>query len=137
MPYEVFERKTPRLGTPMMSFSKIGQITFNQSAATILKKLPSTHILLMWDVSAKKLAIRSAANEKDPRAFVIRHNEKANGASFSAKTFLDHVGINYAQRRAIPIEINPNAELVLEVKIPEMFFNQENSQPVVIHTTSS
>jgi len=66
-------------------------------------------------------------NKKDARAYVIRYNSKANGASFSAKTFLDHAGINYSERKAIPIEINPNNELFLEVTIPAKFMQKQLS----------
>jgi hypothetical protein len=117
--YEIFTRKTPRMGNPVMSFSKIGQISFNQSAARILQKEPIEYILLMWDSAEKKLALKSISNKKDPRAYRIRYNDKGNGASFSAKTFLDHAGIDYSERRPVPVEINPQSEMFLEVKIPE------------------
>jgi hypothetical protein len=137
MPYTVFERKTPRLGTPMMSFSRIGQVSFNQPAARILQREAIETVLLMWDSAERKLALKATNNKKDPRNYVIRYNEKGNGASFSAKTFLDHVGINYSERKAIPININPNNELFLEVAIPDSLFSQQALQPVAIRTTGT
>jgi hypothetical protein len=117
--YEIFTRKTPRMGSPILSFSKIGQISFNQTAARLLQKEAIEHILLLWDSTEHKLALKSINNKKDPRAYRIRYNEKGNGASFSAKTFLDHAGIDYSERKAIPIEINPSAEMFLEVTLPD------------------
>ena len=38
MAYEIFARKSQRMGTPAISFTKIGQLAFNQSAARILQK---------------------------------------------------------------------------------------------------
>jgi hypothetical protein len=105
MAYEVFERKTPRLGIPMLSFSRIGQMSFNQSAARILQKETIETILLLWDATARKLAMKATANKKDPRAYTIRYNDKGNGASFSAKTFLDHAGIDFSQRKATSMPI--------------------------------
>jgi hypothetical protein len=118
MAYEIFTKKTPRMGNPVMSFSKIGQITFNQTASRILQKATIENVLLMWDSTEGKMAIKSTGNKKDPRAYRLRYNEKGNGASFSAKTFLDYSGIDYAERRPIPIDLNPDNEMFLEVKIP-------------------
>jgi hypothetical protein len=125
--YEIFTRKTPRMGSPVMSFSKIGQIAFNQTAARLLQKEPIEYILLMWDSADKKLALKSISNKKDPRAYRVRYNEKGNGASFSAKTFLDHAGIDYSERKPMPIEINTQAEMFLEVKIPDALLKRENA----------
>src|ERR1700737_2505468 len=111
MPYEIFTKKTPRMGNPVMSFSKLGQITFNQTAARLLQKAAIENMLLMWDSAEGKLAIKSTSNKKDPRAYRLRYNEKGNGATFSAKTFLDHYGIDYTERRAIPIDLNLDNEM--------------------------
>lgn len=119
MPYTIFERKTPRIGSPVLSFSKIGQITFNQAASRILQKEPIEFVLLMWDEVERKLAIKAISNKKDPRAYKIHYNDKGNGASFSCKTFLDFIGVDYSSRKAIPIEVNPNSEIPVEVKVPD------------------
>jgi hypothetical protein len=132
MPYEIFTKKTPRMGNPVMSFSKIGQIAFNQTAARILKKAEIENMLLMWDSTDGKLALQSTSNTKDPRAYRIRYNEKGNGASFSAKTFLDYVGIDYTDRRPIPIDINPDSEMFLEVKLPEECLKGKTAQPQLV-----
>jgi hypothetical protein len=135
MAYAIFERKTPRLGTPMMSFSRIGQVSFNQPAARLLQKEALESVLLMWDSEARKLALKATANKKDPRMYTIRYNEKGNGASFSAKTFLDHAGIDYSERKAIPITINPNNELFLEIAIPDSLFKKDG--PVAVRATGT
>ena len=123
MAYEIFTRKTPRMGNPVLSFSKIGQIAFNQFAARLLQKEAVEFVLLMWDPQERKIGIKSTGgNKKDPRAYRVRYNEKGNGASFSAKTFLDYIGVNYSERKAIPVEINANSEMVVEVKVPESLF---------------
>ena len=122
MGYAIFEKKTPRLGTPVMSFSKLGAVSFNQTASRQFKKNEVKNVLLMWDSEARKLALKTTSDEKDPRSYVIRYNDKGNGASFSAKTFLDYAGIDYSQRKAMTIEISPNQDLLLEVKIPDSLF---------------
>ena len=125
---EWFTKKTPRLGSPLLSFSKLGQVTFNQTAARILQKEPVEYILIGWDPTESKIAMKAIANKQDPRAYKIRYNPKGNGASFSAKTFLDYAGIDYSERKAIPIEINTNAEVFLDVKVPETLLKNKSAQ---------
>lgn len=132
MPYEIFTKKTPRMGNPIISFSKIGQICFNQTAARFLQKAAIENILLMWDSSEGKLALKSTSNKKDLRAYRIRYNEKGNGASFSAKTFLDYAGIDYLTRRPISIDINPDSEMFLEVKLPGECMKPKKVQPRLV-----
>ena len=128
MPYEVFTKKAVRMGTPTVTFSKIGQIVFNQTASRILQKDAIEFILVLWDAADGKLALKATGNKKDPRAYHIRYNEKGNGAGFSAKTFLDHAGIDYSDRKAIPVEINSGVEMFLEVKIPDALMKTKSPQ---------
>lgn len=86
-------------------------------------------ILLLWDASARKLAIKSTTNKKDARAYRIRYNEKGNGATFSAKTFMDHIGLDYSEQRAVSIEIDVNNEYLLEVQLPDNFFRKAQKEP--------
>jgi hypothetical protein len=137
MSYEVFERKTVRKGSPMMSFSKIGQIVFNQSASAILQKETIETVLALWDKSTKKLALKSTSNKKDPRSYTIRFNPNGNGASFSCKTFLDYIGIDQTERKALSVEINPDNEYFVEVAIPEEFFKKGTVQRMPIRNTAS
>ena len=130
--YEVFTRKTPRLGTPVMSFSKLGQITFNQSAARVLQKETIEHVLLLWASAERMIAMKVTSNKKDPRAYRIRFHPKGNGGNFSAKTFLDHLGIDYSERKSVPIEINADREMFIEVKLPEAIFKKKLGQPKIV-----
>ncbi len=56
-------------------------------------------------------------------------------ASFSAKTFLDHAGIDYSERKPIPIDINPDMEMFLEVKIPETMMKVKSPQMRLLEKT--
>lgn len=134
--YEVFSRKAPRMGTPMLSFSKQGQIVFNTLAAQQLKKAGVDSLLLMWDTEDRKIALKSTSNKKDARAYQIRYYEAGNGGGFSAKTFLDYIGIDYSRRRGVDVEINPNHEMVIEVKIPDEYFKRK-SQPRIVSRTAT
>jgi len=134
--YEVFSRKAPRMGTPMMSFSKQGQIVLNTLAAQQLQKATVENLLLMWDTEERKIGLKSTSNKKDSRAYHIRFYEQGNGGGFSAKTFLDYIGIDYSHRRAISVEINPNHEMVIEAKIPDEYFKRK-TQPRIVSRTGS
>jgi hypothetical protein len=131
MAYTIFEKKSPRLGTTVMSFSRIGSITFNQMTAGQFKKLGVKNVLLMWDPETRQLALKTTLDEKDPRSYVVRYNEKGNGASFSAKTFLDYAGINYSHRKSISIDISAEKEFLIEVKIPDSLFGLEEHQETI------
>jgi hypothetical protein len=135
--YEIFSRKVPRMGTPMMSFSKLGQIVFNTLSAQALQKAAIDHVLLMWDTEERKMAVKSTSNKKDSRAYRLRYHDAGNGATFSAKTFLDFIGIDYSQRRGVNVEINPNHEIVIEVKIPDEYFKRKSQPRIVSRTTAS
>lgn len=119
MAYEVFTRKVHRVGTPTISFARNGQIRFNQPAASVLQKDAVENVLLLWDPDAKKVAIKSISNKKDTRAYRIRYSSNNNGAGFSAKTFLDYVGIDYSERRSMQVDVNPDREMLIEFAIPE------------------
>jgi hypothetical protein len=134
--YEIFSRKVPRMGTPRMSFSKLGQIVFNTLAAQQLQKAGIEHVLLMWDTEDRKMAVKSTSNKKDSRAYRIRYHAQGNGATFSGKTFLDYIGIDFSQRRGVDVEINPNHELAVEVKLPDEFFKRK-SQPRIVSRTAA
>ena len=125
MAYEIFVRKTQRIGIPAISFSKIGQIAFNQSASRLLKDGSVKCVLLMWDPEDGMLAIKTTGNEADPRAYHIKYNDKGNGASFSCKTFLDYIGADYSKRQAIPILIDTGKEMIVEVEIPDSLLKKQ------------
>ena len=80
--------------------------------------------------TTNKLAVKTTSNKKDPRAYRIRYNDKGNGATFSAKTFLDYIGIDYSERKPIPIEITPNSEYIVEVKIPDELMKKKHPRLV-------
>lgn len=133
MAYEVFTRKVNRSGSPTIGFSKLGQLQFNQSAARILQKDAIEHVLLLWDPATRHMAVKSISNKKDPRAYHIKYLTQGNGAGFSAKTFLDYIGVDITERRSVPVEINTNNDMLIEVELPENFFKKKSPlQPRIV-----
>ena len=123
MAFEIFSRKSRRIGTPAVAITKIGTFAFNKSAADILQKEAIEYLLLMWDPETNSIGMKSTSNKKDPRAYRMRYMG-TNGATFSAKTFFDHYGIDYSDRNVIPIELSTDKEVFVEFKIPEQLLKK-------------
>ena len=127
MAYEVFSRNSPRIGTASLSFGKSGTFAFNQAASRQMQAAGVQFVIVLWDSVDKKLALQVAPNADDDRAYKMRFNPKGNGASFSARPFLEWAGINYTAEKKtnISIKIVPNAEYLIEVKIPDRWFQAD------------
>jgi hypothetical protein len=136
MAFEIFSRKSRRVGTPVVSITKIGSFAFNKSAADILQKDALEFLLLMWDATTGSIGMKTTSNKKDTRAYRIRYMDKGNGATFSAKTFLDHYGIDYSARTPIPIELNTDKEIFLEFKVPESLLKKRPQQRTLTEVAS-
>lgn len=104
MPYEIFTRKTRRMGTPSVTFNKMGRLQFNKPATAKLEKEAVEYVLLLWDASLNKVGVR-LITKKDSRAYRVSYGVKGNGAGFSAKTFFDYIGLDYTETRSTPVEI--------------------------------
>ena len=54
--------------------------------------------------------------------FIVKRDGKEVARFRAAKTFLDYIGLDISERRGLPIEITPNNEYLVEIKIPMDFF---------------
>ena len=45
---------------------------------------------------------------------------------------MDHAGIDYAERRSVPIEIHADREIFIEVKLPDAIFKKKMGQPKIV-----
>src|ERR1700752_1100262 len=102
MAWEIFSRKVRRSGTPSVTFNKLGRISLNKTATSVLEKDAVEFVLLLWDPSKRQGGIRPIT-KKDQRAYRLAYGKNGNGAGFSAKTFLDHIGYDYAESRSTPV----------------------------------
>lgn len=129
MPFEVFSRKTSRLGTPMMTFTTLGRIALNKSATRILEKDAVEFVVLLWDRDARRVGIRPLT-KRDPRSYQVSYGKKGNGAGFSAKTFLDYIEYDYNVSRSFPVEWNEK-EGQFEAQIPAEHFKDSKQQKLL------
>jgi hypothetical protein len=126
MPYEIFTRKIRRMGTPSVTFNKMGRLQFNKAATAKLEKEAVEYVLLLWDAEINKVGLR-LISKKDSRAYKVAFGAKGNGAGFSAKTFFDYIGLDYTETRTVPVEIG-EGEILLEFQVPEDFFSKRRQQ---------
>src|ERR1700692_3818143 len=129
MPFEVFSRKTSRVGTPMMTFNSLGRIALNKSSTRRLEKDAVEFVVLLWDRDSRRVAIRPLT-KKDPRAYRVAYGKKGNGAGFSAKTFLDYIEYDYSISRSFPVEWN-DKEGQFEAQIPAEHFKDTKQQKLL------
>ena len=124
MAYEVFARNSPLRGNAYLSFGNNGSLALNQAASRQLKTAGVEFVIVLWDSVEKKLALQVARDASDERAYKVRFNKNGNGANVSAKSFLEYAGINYAAKKkaGINIKVEPNADYVVEAKIPDAWF---------------
>jgi hypothetical protein len=102
MAWEIFSRKVRRSGTPSVTFNKLGRISLNKTATSVLEKDAVEFVLLLWDPAKRQVGIRPIT-KKDQRAYRLAYGKKGNGAGFSAKTFMDHIGYDYSESRSTPV----------------------------------
>jgi hypothetical protein len=123
MAYEVFEKVTRRVTTPMMTISSGGRLNFNTAASEILHKNAVEDVLLMWDREARKVAIRSIA-KKDARSYRMRFSRENRAAGFAAKPFLEYIGYDYSHTKAFPCAWNEEQGM-FEAALPADAFKSE------------
>jgi len=102
MSWEIFTRKTTRRGNPSITFNKLGRIALNKTATARFENDAVEFVLLLWDPAKRQVGIRPIT-KKDPRSYRLAYGKKGNGAGFSAKTFMDHIGYDATESRSVPV----------------------------------
>ncbi len=116
MGYAIFEKKAIRVGSPAVTFSSKDRMAMNTSAAKIFHQNAVEQVLLLWDEERRKVAIKPIS-KKDARAYRLTYGPKANGASFSARAFMNHIGWESAEKFTAPATWNEE-ESILEFELP-------------------
>ncbi len=129
MAFEIYNRKVVRRGSPSVTATKLGRLAINKTATQYFEKLAVEFVLLLWDAELRKIGVRPII-KKDPRAYRVVYGEKGNGAGFSAKTFLDYIGLDFSSSRAMPANWNAEQE-ILEVEVPQDFLAGKAQQKLL------
>jgi hypothetical protein len=128
MTWEIFTRKTPRRGTPSITFNKLGRIALNKTATVKFENDAVEYVLLLWDPSKRQVGIRPIT-KKDARSYRLAYGKKGNGAGFSAKTFMDHIGFDYTESRSVGVKWD-EGESMYVAEIPLEYF-EKGAQPLL------
>jgi hypothetical protein len=134
MPFEIFERKVRRSGSPFITFNKLGRLSMNKTATARLERDAVEFVLLLWDASKRQIGIRPIT-KRDSRAYRLAYGKKGNGAGFSAKTFMDYVGYDYKESRSVPIRWDEGESMFIG-EVPAEYLQQQRQQPLLVERQS-
>jgi hypothetical protein len=125
MGFEIFNRKIVWTGSPTITFTKLGRISFNKAATALIKKNAIENVLLMWDVEKKVIGIRPTA-KKEARSYKVYENPKDNGCGFAASTFFKWIGYDLAESRQLPTQWDEQSQTFL-IEILPAYLKQDTS----------
>jgi hypothetical protein len=124
MPYELFKRSAARVESPTLSIVPEGRIAINAAAARIFVGLGIKSVLLLWDRTAHKLAIK-AAPKGDENAYAVSIAPARHSGSLRAKAFLSYIGWDAPKREMIPATWNEK-ERMLEAVLPTKYLREQS-----------
>jgi hypothetical protein len=116
MAYEVFKRTAVRVEEPSLSLVPDGRIALNAAAVRVLTGAGVKFVLLLWDKTTYKIALR-AAPKGDKNAYAVSVVRDSHSGSLRAKAFLTHIGWNAPKRTMLPATWREQ-EKMLEVTLP-------------------
>jgi hypothetical protein len=116
MAYEVFKRTGARVETPTLSIVPDGRIAINAAAVRIVREGRITSVLLLWDPTNHRLALK-AAQRGDKNSYAVSIAPSSHSGSLRAKSFLRHIGWSGRKREMIPAVWNEK-ERMLEATLP-------------------
>ena len=97
MAYEVFSRTSVRVEEPSVSITLDRRIVLNSAAARIFTKAGVRTVLLLWDQTNRKLAIK-ATHREDKNGYAVSLPHNGHSGSIRAKSFLNYIGWSAQQR---------------------------------------
>ena len=115
MAYELFKRTGARVETPTLSIVPDGRIAINAAAVRIAREARITSVLLLWDSTNHRLALK-AAQRGDKNSYAVSI-ERSSSGSLRAKSFLSHIGWKASKREMIPVVWNEK-ERMFEATLP-------------------
>ena len=119
MAYEVFERSGTRVQQPALSLVPDGRIALNAAAVRVMAGAGIKIVLLLWDRTNYKLALKAAA-KGDQNGYAVSIVPGSYSGSLRAKSFLSHIGWSAPKRTTLPATWN-DVDKMLEVTLPPEF----------------
>ena len=93
MSYEIFEKKSVRIGRPSVTINPVGKIYFNQETTDWLRARKIKQVLLGWN-SDDLMVIVKSARSTDTRAYRLAYNNKGGGSTITARSFLNWINFD-------------------------------------------
>jgi hypothetical protein len=116
MPYELFDSKAVRIGSPALAIHKDGRISLNADVGDILTSRGAKYAQILWDRETLKLGIRPLA-KRESRAFKLTFMRGKRGASLSARSFLNYIQWRQSKPFTTAVQWNEK-EGLLEAVLP-------------------
>ena len=116
MAYEVYKRTGARVETPTLAITPDGRITINAAAVRIARDARIASVLLLWDWTNHRLAIK-AAQKGDRNSYALSIAAASHSGSLRAKSFLGYIGWRARKRETISMDWNEK-ERMFETILP-------------------
>jgi hypothetical protein len=100
---------------PSFSFGPSGAIRVNAAASRVLLSAGIKAVLLLWDKSLRKVAVK-AAPKVNKNAYAVSFSG-AHSCTIRAKAFLGFIGWDAPDRRTLPANWNEK-EKMFEITLP-------------------
>jgi hypothetical protein len=125
MAYEVFKRTAVRVEQPSLSLVPDGRIAFNAAAVRVLTGAGVKAVLLLWDKTSRKVALKAAAKgEKD--CYAVSIVKGTYSGSLRAKSFFSHIGWSAPKRTMLSATWNEK-EKMFEITLPPEYVGSASS----------
>src|SRR5215468_4166611 len=117
MSYELFKRTSIRVDSPTFGIRPDGRIAVNAAACRIMSEAGIKAVVLLWDSSARRVAIK-AAPKGDKNAFAIARS--GHSGIIGARTFTRYIRWNASSRQTLPGVWNAS-EKMFEINLPRQY----------------
>ena len=125
MAYEVFKRTSVRVEEPALSLVPDGRIALNAAAVRVLTQARVKSVLLLWDKTSNRVALKDAA-KGDKNAYAVSIVRDSHSGSLRAKSFLAHIGWSAPKRMMLPATWNEKQKM-FEITLPQEHINSATS----------
>lgn len=98
-------------------------MVLNAAGTRILSEAAVRYVLLLWDQSNARIALKSTS-KSDRNAYAVSLVSNKHSGSIRAKSFLSFIGWKAPQRENLPATWNER-EKTLEITIPRKYVRSE------------
>jgi len=116
MPYEIFDKKRVKVGSPAVSILASGRLSLNAEAGRLFQRNAVENVLLLSDPEQRKIALRPTG-KKDKRGYIVAY-ESSDRASVCMRSFLLENGWDGKKYHHLDARWDEESG-ILECRLPE------------------